>query len=70
MRLIEIFLEHPRDQGETYFEHLYHAFKCGLLLSFASIACITHSFIPFVFKNTATNIIRNVLYQRCKEDKS
>jgi len=69
MRLIEKFLEHPNEQGETYLEHLYHAFRCGLLLSIASIACIIHSFIPFAFKNTATSIIRNILYQRCKEEK-
>jgi len=69
MNLLEKFLEHPHEQGETYLEHLYHAFRCGLLLSIASIACIIHSFIPFAFKNTATSIIRNILYQRCKEEK-
>jgi hypothetical protein len=70
MRLIEKFLEHPREQGKTYLEHLYHALRCGLLLSIASIACIIHSFIPFIFKNTATGIIHNILYQRCKEEKN
>ena len=66
MFLLNKLLEHPKEQGESYFEHFFYAFKCGLLLSIAGIACIIHSFIPFIFKKTATNIARNVLRARCK----
>ena len=59
-KLIDKFLEHPREQKETYFEHLKHAFKCGVLLGIASIACLIHSLIPFAFKKTATNISKSV----------
>jgi hypothetical protein len=67
--LLDKFLEHPIEQDETYFEHFSHAFRCGLLLSIASIACFAHSLIPFIFKKTATNIAKSVISKRCKEQK-
>jgi len=66
-KLIDRFLDHPREQEETYFEHFIHAFRCGLLLSVAGIACFAHSLFPFIFKKTATNIAKSVINKRCKE---
>jgi len=68
MSMIDKFLEHPRAREETYFEYQKNALRSGFLLGIASIACIIHSFIPFIFKKTATNIARDIVAQRCKED--
>ena len=64
--MIDKFLEHPREQDETYLEHLRHAATCSVLLAFASVVCLVHSLLPFLFKKTATNIAWSVLNRRCK----
>jgi len=64
--LIDKILEHPRAQNETYMTHMKHALKCSLMLLTASVACFIHSFIPFIFKKTATKLASRVIDARCK----
>ncbi|HIL25900.1 MAG TPA: capsule biosynthesis protein [Nitrospinaceae bacterium] len=49
------FLEHPRDAGETYCEHLEYALKTVFKLSLLSLALVVHAFFPFLFQQTAGN---------------
>lgn len=65
-RIIEKFVEHPNDQGETYLEHLSHALQCSALFSVAASACLVHAFLPFMFKEVATSIAKGVISKRCK----
>jgi hypothetical protein len=67
--VVEKFSEHPREQGETYLEHLRQAVCCGLLFSVASGACIVHAVFPFMLKEVATGIAKGVLNKRCKHQK-
>lgn len=68
--MINIFTDHLEEIGETYFEHLGHALHCGVLLFLASIACIVHAFLPFVFKDTASTIAYRVSKRRYKLSKN
>tara|TARA_A100001011_G_scaffold320287_1_gene340771 strand:- start:1177 stop:1392 length:216 start_codon:yes stop_codon:yes gene_type:complete len=66
--LIDKILEHPRAQNETYLTHMKCALKCALMLFAASVACFIHSFIPFIFKKTATKLASCVINARCKSE--
>lgn len=52
-----IFTEHPKSIGETYFQHLCFAGKFGLQMVIGGLACITHAIFPFLFKDTASNFL-------------
>ncbi len=67
-RLLDKFLEHPRELNETYLTHMKCAIKCALMLLAASVACLIHSFLPFVFKKTATKLASCVINARCKNE--
>ena len=62
--LIDKFLEHPNEKGENYFQHLKEAFFISFLLIISSIACLIHGFLPFTFKNVATNVAKHILKKR------
>ncbi|MDF1758336.1 MAG: DUF6356 family protein [Legionellaceae bacterium] len=55
-----LFTEHPSSSGETYLQHFRIAFKIGFILIFSGIACVIHSFLPFIFKSTASKSINNL----------
>lgn len=52
-----IFTDHPRKVGETYFEHFYHAFCFGFNMLIGGTACIIHAIFPFLFVKTASNYL-------------
>ena len=55
-----IFMEHPHSIGESYIEHLKSAFFIGSRMILGGLACMTHAFLPFVFKKTGSNVLFNV----------
>jgi hypothetical protein len=55
-----LFTAHPESINETYFRHLCFASLSGLRLIFAGIACIIHSIFPFLFINTASNVVKKI----------
>lgn len=57
----KLFLEHPREAGETYLEHMICAMKFSLYFLIASMACFTHSVFPFAFKATASSIASQIV---------
>ena len=65
-----IFLDHPKDIGETYLEHFKHALYFSFLLLIASLTCAIHAFFPFVFKTTASTIAYKVSKRRYKIHKN
>ena len=54
-------MSHLKEVKENYFKHLTEALFIVLSLLRALLACLIHAFIPFVFKTTASSIIRKVL---------
>ncbi|SMF69666.1 DUF6356 family protein [Allosphingosinicella indica] len=54
------FTSHPHDVGESYGQHCTHAGRVGFQLIGAGIACVIHAVLPFVFVNTASDLIRKL----------
>ena len=52
-----IFTDHPKSIGESYFQHLYFAFLFGANMVIGGLACIIHAFLPFLFKKTGSNVL-------------
>jgi len=56
--MANIFTKHPKEVGETYFQHLWVALKYSFKLLLLFIIAFIHSFFPFIFKaTTSTKII-------------
>ena len=65
-----LFTEHPKSVGESYFKHLIIAFSFSIKLIFIATKVLIHVFFPFLFKNCASseiNKLNAVLQQRKKE---
>lgn len=54
-------MTHTKDMKENYFKHMYEALLIVLSLIIASLACFIHAFVPFIFKKTASSIMRKTL---------
>ena len=63
------FQQHPRDVGETYWEHFCHALGFASRLFVASGACIVHAIVPFLFTSTGSTIVSN-LYSKMVQNRS
>jgi hypothetical protein len=50
----ELFLEHPRAVGETYFQHQRRAFGFAGQLINAGLACALHGVAPRLFARAAS----------------
>ena len=55
-----IFTEHPKSVGESYFEHLYHAFSFSLLLLTLSPKAFIHAILPFLYITTVSDKIKSL----------
>ncbi len=58
--MLERFSEHPASVGETYGEHLGAAWRFGLVLLGAGLACLIHGLFPFVFEHTASGAVQRL----------
>lgn len=54
------FTKHPNSINETYFQHLKCALTFGVKCLIAGFAVIIHSFLPFLFEFTASNIVKKL----------
>ncbi len=59
-KMKNIFTDHPHAVGETYFQHLKYAFMTGCLMMLGGLACALHAIFPFLFPQTASNILLNL----------
>ena len=62
------FQQHPRDVGETYWEHFRHALWFASRLFVAFGACLVHAIVPFLFTSTGSEIISN-LYSKMVQNR-
>jgi len=46
-RLIDLFTNHPKEVGETYFQHLIAASTLSFVLTFSSYMQLIHAIFPF-----------------------
>jgi len=52
--MANIFNKHPKEVGETYFQHLWVALKYSFKLLLLFIISFIHSIFPFIFKTTVS----------------
>lgn len=57
MSLQRIFTEHPSSVGETYWQHLATAWGFSWRMMLASLACLIHALLPFLFVKTGSRSI-------------
>jgi hypothetical protein len=55
-----LFLSHPRQVGESYFQHQRVALSFALPLLGAGVAALAHAVIPAVCERTAGDTIRKL----------
>jgi len=56
-----VFLDHPKQAGETYFQHMGQAFWTGSRMILSGLAAIVHGFVPALFTTTASDLARSVV---------
>lgn len=61
-----LFLQHPRDVNESYFEHMAVATRFGLLMVRAGLACMVHGLVPAWFTRTGSSMVKR-LYGEMKQ---
>ena len=54
------FTAHPREVGETYFEHAGFACRYGAKMAAGGMAAVLHGIFPFLFKTTGSRITREL----------
>lgn len=53
----KLFTEHPASVNETYFEHMGSALSFTGTMFVATLACLTHAFLPFLCVTTGSRKI-------------
>jgi hypothetical protein len=54
------FTQHPREIGESYFQHMGHASWYGVRLIGGGLACFVHAIFPFLCVNTGSQTIQKL----------
>lgn len=52
-----LFTRHPREVGESYFEHMRIAGGVGVQMAAGAFACFVHALFPFLFVSTGSATI-------------
>ena len=63
-----IFTEHPKAVGESYFLHFKFALSTGIKLMLWGIIAVVHAFFPFMFKTYVSRKIKE-LYHRITQER-
>ena len=61
------FTKHPNLVDETYFEHMWCAFKFFYTLLGLSLAALVHAVFPFLFEHTASSGVKDL--NDCMQDR-
>lgn len=63
------FTVHPASVGEGYFEHMASALGVWARLFLATSAVFIHAFLPFLFPDTGSSILKQLIYERDRPHK-
>ena len=66
--LTRIFLDHPREQGETYLEHFAVAASASLSMLVCGAKLAVHAAVPCLFTTAGTDFLANNPLRRAKTD--
>jgi hypothetical protein len=56
----KLFLDHPRDVGEGFFEHFGVASRFGLEMIWGGMKALLHAFVPALCKTSASDTIKRL----------
>ena len=48
-------------QSEKYFKHMLEAWMVSIVFFVASILCLLHSFLPFMFQTTSSKMVKKII---------
>ena len=54
----ELFTKHPKEQNETYFQHMLAAWKICAILKILLFKCFIHSIFPFLFTTAVSDKVK------------
>lgn len=57
---MKLFTEHPQSVGESYLQHMHSALTFSGRLFTATLCCLVHGLLPFLFKSTGSTIIADL----------
>lgn len=57
MSFRSLFEDHPASVGETYWQHLASAWSFSWRMAVASLACLIHALLPFLFTKYGSETI-------------
>jgi hypothetical protein len=63
--LEQLFLDHPRSLGESYWQHQRRALRFGVSMIGGGAACLVHALLPAVFVHTASSTVQR-LYEEMR----
>ena len=55
-----IFTKHPKEVGETYLQHFYHAMSFSFLLFSLSLKALVHALLPFCYETAVSDRIKKL----------
>lgn len=55
-----LFTKHPKEVGETYFQHFYHAMTFSFILLSLSLKALVHALLPFCYETAVSERIRKL----------
>lgn len=58
--LKQLFADHPREVGESYFQHMAHSASFGFTLARLSATAFLHALVPGVHKSTVSDEIKGI----------
>jgi len=67
--MINIFTKHPKEVGETYFEHMYNALRYSVTFLLLFFVALIHSIFPFLFTRTASCVVQEMSKHMEKREK-
>ncbi len=59
-KFLSINFKHLKECNFTYFSHLHRAFDIGIRLFVASATCLIHAVLPFLFTESASDIMLKI----------
>lgn len=54
-------MKHLKLVNENYFKHMIEAWSVAFIFIAAGLVCLLHSFLPFLFKTTASTMVKNII---------
>ena len=51
---------HLEQVDESYMQHMKHALSFAFNLGLASIVCLVHAFLPFLFEKQGSDLVRKL----------